>query len=91
MSLDEQYEQMQYFSVALDAFNERLRGSVADLKHHHEAVHPLWQDSFRRMYDAEWTEFEERMNAYLQREGPMYEQFLVSKMQSLRLYLFGNG
>lgn len=89
MSLDEQYEQMRFFAQALDEFNERLKGSVQDLTRYHDAVHPLWQDSFRKQYDAEWDEFEQRMDAYLRREGPAYTQFLVEKIRSLHQYLFG--
>ena len=90
MSLDEQYEQMRFFAQALDEFNERLNGSVQDLTRRHEAVHPLWQDSFRKHYDAEWDEFKQHMDAYLRHEGPSYAQFLDEKIRSLQAYLFGH-
>jgi hypothetical protein len=89
MSLDEQFEQMRYFAEALEVFNERLRASVVDLSHKHDTINPLWQDSFRRKYDLEWNEFEERMKAYIQREAPTYTQFLEDKLKNLYSYLFG--
>jgi uncharacterized protein YukE len=89
MSLDEQFEQMRYFAQALEEFNERLRVSVTDLTNKHDTISPLWQDSFRRKYDAEWNEFEERMKAYIQREAPAYAQFLDDKLKHLYAYLFG--
>ncbi len=89
MSLDEQFEQMHHFSQALESFNERLRISMTDLTDRHEAVSPIWQDSFRRTYDMEWNPFEEHMKMYLQREALAYSQFLETKLKYLQAYLFG--
>lgn len=89
MSLDETVEQMHLFSQALNEFNEHLRASVSDLNRSHDAVDPLWRDSFRRDYDAEWGRFQEAMIRYLNREAPNYAQFLHDKLIQLRRYLHG--
>jgi uncharacterized protein YukE len=89
LSLDDTYEQMRQFYLALREFNESLRVSVADVNQKHMAVDPLWQDSFRRRYDAEYQSFLESMTTYLNRESWNYAQFLEDKIQELGQYLNG--
>ncbi|HEY1015526.1 MAG TPA: hypothetical protein VGE07_22650 [Herpetosiphonaceae bacterium] len=90
MSMDETFEQMQRFDRALNDFNEHLRQSVSELARSHAAVDPLWRDSFRRQYDAEWAHFQEAMIRYINREAPNYAQFLRDKLIQLRRYLYGS-
>lgn len=89
MSLDETLQQMQHFDRALNEFNSHLHGSVRDLARNHAVVDALWHDTFRRTYDAEWQEFEQHMARYLNREAPVYAQFLRDKLIQLRRYLHG--
>lgn len=88
--MNETEAQMTVFLSTLQAFNSHLHASVRDMAHHHEVVNPLWQDSFRRQYDAEWQQFVDLMARYLNREAPEYEQYLYEKLIALRGYLYGN-
>jgi uncharacterized protein YukE len=89
MSMDEQFEQMQYFAQALNTFNDRLKSSMIDLSSKHAFVDPLWQDAFRKRYDAEWDAFKTSMELYIAREAPAYTEFLQQKLIALRNYLYG--
>lgn len=91
MSMDEQYEQMTAFRNALIDFNERLRGSVEDLRRHDEAVSPHWQDQMRREYDVQWQPLDAAMKGYVEREGPGFVEFLSIKLRALERYLHGGG
>ncbi len=87
--MDEQYQQMQRFLKELEGFNVALTESLQELRVKHDAVSPLWQDQFRRQYDAQYAQFIENMERYCYREAQKYENFLSSKMTSLRNYLGG--
>ncbi len=89
MSMDEQFEQMQYFGRALRAFNDQLGASLRNLERNHDAVSPLWQDEFRQLYDAEWQAFKQSMDSYMLRDAEIYTAFLDSKLQALANYLRG--
>jgi len=89
MSMDEQFEQMQYFQNALIKFNEQLSNSMRDLESRHEQVSPHWQDAMRREYDSQWTPLDETMKHYLRSEGPGYVEFLTIKVHALGRYLNG--
>lgn len=88
--MDETYDQMQSFLRALQDFDNHLRNSVSDMNRCHEVVAPLWQDSFRREYDARWEQFLDFMAQYLNRESVDYEQYLYDKLIQIRSYLYGN-
>lgn len=90
MSMDEQYKEMRAFAKSLDAFNTQLQTSWKDLEQKHEAVSPLWQDTFRKQYDTEWSAFKESMERYLRHDVPKYSRFLREKMEYLRRFLYGN-
>lgn len=89
MSLDETAERMRIFLHALERFNERLNASVRDVERHHEAISPLWQDEFRRQYDALWSPFEESMKLYLKKDRAAYEEFIQQKLRAIEAYLYG--
>jgi hypothetical protein len=89
MSMDEQYVEMRRFKDELTRFNEHLRASFKDLKAQHDYINPYWQDEMRRTYNAHWGPLDELMKRYLEREGPMYEEFLTNKIRSLEGYLYG--
>jgi len=89
MSMDDQLAQMERFRHDLRIFNERLATAAHELAVAHERLAPLWQDSFRRDYDALHTPFSERLDRYRTQEAPAYEQFLDQKTAALRRYLFG--
>ena len=89
MSMDQQLEQMERFRRDLGAFNERLAAASRDLAAAHERLAPLWQDSFRREYDALYTPFAERLERYHHHEAPAFEGFLREKTAALHRYLFG--
>jgi uncharacterized protein YukE len=89
--MDEQFDQMRAFRDALIDFNERLRGSVEDLRRHHEAVSPIWQDQMRREYDIQWEPLDSAMKGYVEREGPGFVEFLSIKLHALERYLRGGG
>ncbi len=87
--MDEQYEQMQRFLKALEGFDVSLMTSFQELGVKHDAVSPLWQDEFRRNYDAQYAQFSENMQRYCYREAQKYESFLREKMIALAIYLRG--
>lgn len=89
MSMDEQYVQMRRFKDSLERFNGALGASVSELEKCHENVHPHWQDEMRRTYDSHWEPLREHMHQYIQKEGPAYVAFLVSKIAALGRYLHG--
>jgi hypothetical protein len=87
--MDEQLAQMERFQGDLRTFNERLSAAARELLAAHERLSPLWDDSFRREYDALYLPFAERLDRYRAREAPAFEQFLAEKSAALRRYLFG--
>jgi hypothetical protein len=89
MSMDDQLAQMERFRHDLRAFNERLAAAAHELSTAHDRLSPLWQDSFRRDYDALHTPFAERLDRYRTQEAPAFENFLDQKTAALRRYLFG--
>ncbi len=89
MSMDEQYKEMRRFTDELVTFNTHLSESMRDLKLQHERVDPHWRDEMRRTYDMYWNPLEQLMQNYLEREGPLYTQFLSYKIRALEGYLYG--
>lgn len=87
--MDETYHLMQIFYQTLHSFNLHLWNSFRDLSNQHNQVDPLWQDNFRKTYDAQWQAFEDKMVRYINAEAPNYDQFLFDKMHELRRYLEG--
>ena len=90
MSMDDQYAQLQRFHRHLESVNTRLAASARELAHAHDRVDPLWQDTLRRTYEAEYAPFAGRVHTYLHREAPNYERFLREKTAALNRYLHGN-
>ena len=89
MSMDEQYREMRRFADELTRFNTHLRDSMRDLKMQHERVDSHWRDEMRRTYDTHWDPLNELMQNYLEREGPIYTNFLRAKIRALEGYLYG--
>lgn len=83
--------QMQTFRHELESFNEQLRTSFSALEVQHDVVSPLWQDEMRDQYDLVWDHLEHEMKAYVNAEGPAYEEFLQRKIVKLNEYLYGSG
>ncbi len=90
MSMDEVERTMICFTEQLNKFNEILLQSISDLRDHHDAVSPLWQDEMRRKYDDKWLPLEESMDQYIDTVGPHYVEVLITKIQYLREYLHGS-
>ncbi len=90
MSMDDQFVELHRFRQHLVSVNERFRCSARELTIAHERADPLWQDSMRRTYDAEYDLFSERVRQYLEREAPNYERFLEEKTAALQRYLYGD-
>lgn len=88
-SLDDTRERLIAFRQDLVAFRDRMGDSLADLSQRHASLDLLWNDSFRREYDAAWTPLRETLEAFHQREGPDYEAFLSEKIRVLDDYLYG--
>ncbi len=89
MSMDDQLGQMQRFRHDLRGFNDRLTAAGRELAAAHERLAPLWQDSFRRDYDALYRGLAERLDRYRANEAPAFERFLDEKTAALNRYLFG--
>jgi hypothetical protein len=89
MSMDDQLAQMERFQRDLRTFNERLNAVARELVAAHERLSPLWDDSFRREYDALYQPFAERLERYRAHEAPAFEHFLREKSAALQRYLFG--
>jgi len=90
MSMDDQLAQMERFLHDLRGFNDQLASAARELAAAHDRVSPLWQDSFRREYDALYAPFAERLERYHTQEAPAFEAFLHEKIAALHRYLFGN-
>lgn len=87
--MDEQCEHMRRFLMALEGFNVMLTTSFQELRVKHDAVSPLWQDEFRRHYDAQYAQFTENMERYCYREAQNYEAFLGEKLRLIKAFLGG--
>jgi hypothetical protein len=90
MTMDDQLAQMERFHRELREFHERLNNAARELAAAHEQVSPLWQDSFRRNYDAIYLPFAEQLERYRIHQAPAFESFLETKAAALRRYLFGS-
>jgi hypothetical protein len=88
--MDEVREYMLQFESQLEAFQEALKESMADVHRHHEVVSPLWQDTMRREYDVTWVPLEEAMDVYIQRVGPEQVEIMLTKLRHLGRYLYGH-
>lgn len=89
MSMDDVFQELQYFKQALEQFNQQLNNSMKDLEDKHSNVSPHWQDEMRKTYDALWEPLYETMKNYSMREAPAYEEFLKQKIEALGRYLNG--
>ena len=89
MSMDDVMRDMDALERQLEAFNHRLCEGMSELKEHHAAVSPLWQDAMRREYDLKWVPLEEAMERYVEVIGPKYVDVLLVKLRHLRGYLYG--
>ncbi len=87
--MDDQFAELQRFGNSLRSFNQRLQDSVKELERRHQAVDPLWKDSFRAEYDRAWLKFENDMSTYLTRWAHRYEAFIAEKARALSQYLHG--
>lgn len=90
MGMDEVRECMRRFESTLEDFQEALQDSMSDVRRHHEAVSPLWQDTMRREYDLTWVPLEEAIETYLRKIGPEQVETMRVKLQYLGRYLDGN-
>lgn len=90
MGMDEQYEQMRRFSAQLETYDAALRAGLNDLQQAHDHVSPIWNDAFRRRYDAIWEPFHKQMEDYVSNGAPRYEAYLRKKIVHLSRFLFGN-
>jgi len=88
--MDEVRECMRRFESTLEDFQEALQDSMSDVRRHHEAVSPLWQDTMRREYDLTWVPLEEAIETYLRKIGPEQVETMRVKLQYLGRYLDGN-
>ena len=89
MSMDDQFSELQRFRAALETFSMQLHASMMDLEEKHENVSPHWQDESRRRYDSFWVPLQENIRNYVEKESPNYHQFLESKIEATRRYLYG--
>ena len=70
--MDEQLAQIERFQQDLRTFNERLSAAARELLAAHEHLSPLWDDSFRREYNALYLPFAERLDRYRAHEAPAF-------------------
>ncbi|AWT37397.1 hypothetical protein DM785_16930 (plasmid) [Deinococcus actinosclerus] len=87
--MDDQLRELMAFHQELSRFNASLGSSLQDLERSHGAVDAHWQDSMRKVYDAQYTPLQERMTQYVRREAPRYTEFLTGKIMHVRRYLHG--
>lgn len=87
MSLDETFERMRTFALALERFDEAMQVSVATLKQRHEAAAPLWRDAFARDYQAAWAPLSDGLDRWCRQEGPQYRDFVATRLRALARYL----
>jgi hypothetical protein len=88
-SLDNVFEQMRFFSVALREFNEELRGSASALTKSHDQARALWMDDAARSYLRVYEPLAQSLDEYLRGPAPRFEQFLDGKVRQLEQYLNG--
>ena len=88
--MDDQLAALQRFRGSLQQFNESLHSSLKELSANHNAVTPIWRDSFRREYDRRWSSFSDPVDRYNQGQGERYERFVNEKIVALNRYLHGH-
>jgi hypothetical protein len=89
-SMDEVYERMREFRMALDRFHESLAESLAELERSHRVVDPLWTDHARKMYDDRYRPLQQRLLQYVRTDGPALSEFLKQRHMWLGRYLYGD-
>lgn len=87
MSLDETLVRMRLFAVALDRFDDALRGSLAALDACHADAQVEWRDAFSREYEMAWQPLSEGLRRWTAHEAPAYHDFMRLKLYSLQSYL----
>jgi uncharacterized protein YukE len=87
--MDDQYREMVRFCQELIEFNQQLKSSLNDLRQHHDAVSPHWQDEMRRAYDREWEPLKQNMEQYISWDAQVYVESLSIQMAHLERYLRG--
>lgn len=87
MSLDDTLVRMRLFAVALERFDDALRGSLATLEACHADAQTEWRDAFARDYELAWQPLSDGLRRWTAHEGPAYQDFLRLKLHALRSYL----
>ena len=90
MSLDDTFERMQLFGLALERFDEAQRSALAVLQQRHEDAEALWRDQFAREYAERWEPLSDGLRQWTLREGPAYREFIREKLRGLSAYLEGD-
>jgi hypothetical protein len=90
MGMDEVRDRMRAFETELEAFQQTLRASMADVQKHSDAVSPLWQDAMRREYDTTWIPLQEAIEDYMRRIGPEQVETLLKKLRHIGAFLDGH-
>lgn len=90
-SMDDVFERMRDFERVLERFQRALESSMAEMGKRHADVDPLWQDHFRRTYDAHYSPLQAMIAHYSRAQGPEYLRFLEEKARALEAFLYGKN
>ena len=88
-SLDDVFEQLQYFQRALLEFDEEVRASAESLRKTHDELCGLWQDEAASRYRRAYESLAQPLDHYLRADAPRFERFLEVKVRQLDQYMQG--
>lgn len=89
MSLDALAEELGRFIAALDAFTEVLRSTESERSAAEERLTGLWEDTFRREFEAAHERYAGPVARFTGHDAAMYRQFLALKRHQVEAYLRG--
>ncbi|NES70410.1 MAG: hypothetical protein F6K24_36950 [Okeania sp. SIO2D1] len=87
--MDDQFLQLKNFQQTLEQFNDRISASWKEVETAYEDLDPHWEDENHRKHEQLWLPVQEQMKNYLNRQSPVYTDFLNHKLQVLERYLNG--
>lgn len=89
MSMDDVVGALQIFSEDMDEFTGMMANAATDLGREHDALAPIWSDSFSQKYRQDWSTFDGELDGYLNGDANRYRDFLDDRVVLLRRYLNG--
>lgn len=89
MSMDDVVVALRVFAEDMDEFTGVMANAATDLEHEHDALLPIWRDTFAEKYRQDWQSFEGGLDGYLNSDAHRYRDFLDDRVVLLGRYLNG--